>query len=75
MVAASPCRIPAWPRRRDPVPMDIRVRSLLGSDCWSSANALISWRGWESDFRMLSMEGPPGIIRTSYSLRSSRASS
>ena len=57
------------------MPMDIRVRSLVGSDCWSSANALIIWRGWESDFRMVSMEGPPGIIRTSYSLRSSRASS
>lgn len=53
--------------------MDMRVRSLLGSVIWSLANALMRLRGSDSFFSTLSTPSPPGMMRTSYSLRSSWA--
>ena len=60
---------------REPVPMDMRVRSLLGSVCWSLAKSWISLIGSVSFLSTSSTPTPPGMIKTSYSFRSSWASS
>ena len=57
--------MPALASRREPVPMERRERSLLGSETWSLANAWIRPMGsavWVVNF---SMAGPPGMISTS----------
>ena len=66
--------MPACASSMLPVPTDMRVRSLLGSVCWSFAKARISGMGSgaeegvgvdEGFWRRVSMEGPPGTMSTS----------
>ena len=57
--------MPPCARIRDPVPIDIRVRSLLGSVCWSLVKADMSFKGSDSFLIISSTEFPPGIMRTS----------